>query len=78
MLVKEIDYYNEENVRLAGERERVAAEEMFGTDRLVDALNSCPGDTPEQLLEHVRCEVNRFVGDAPQFDDLTMLCVKLK
>ena len=55
-----------------------AAEEMFGTDRLVDALNSCPGDTPEQLLEHVRCEVNRFVGDAPQFDDLTMLCVKLK
>ena len=78
MLVKEIDYYNEENVRLAGERERVAAEEMFGTDRLVDALNSCPDDTPEQLLEHVRCEVNRFVGDAPQFDDLTMLCVKLK
>ena len=50
---------------------------MFGLDRLSMALNSSPEASPQQLLENVRCSVNGFVGEAPQFDDLTMLCITL-
>ena len=31
---------------------------------------------PADLLKVVRGEVDKFVGDAPQFDDLTMLAIK--
>ena len=34
--------------------------------------------TPQEILEGVHRRVNEFVGDAPQFDDLTMLCLELK
>ena len=30
----------------------------------------------KMLLKAVREDVDRFVGDAEQFDDLTMLCVR--
>ncbi len=52
-----------------------ADEKMFGTDRMVDALNMDPDASPEQILENVRTAVNEFVKDAEQFDDLTMLCL---
>ena len=55
-----------------------AGEELFGTERMLDALNKDPGATPEQLLGNVRRAVDAFVGDAEQFDDLTMLCVEYK
>ena len=37
-----------------------------------------PDAPPEKLLGNVRDAVNEFVGDAPQFDDLTMLAVTIK
>ncbi len=49
---------------------------MFGTDRMLDALNSDPEADPEQILENVRSHVDGFVKDAEQFDDLTMLCIR--
>ena len=52
-------------------------EDMFGFDRLLDALDQTPDAPPKELLENVRSVVDRFVGDAPQFDDLTMVAVKL-
>ncbi|MBQ4176238.1 MAG: PP2C family protein-serine/threonine phosphatase [Lachnospiraceae bacterium] len=52
-----------------------AAEKMFGTARTVEALNSVPDGTPEMLLEAVDRAVRDFVEDAPQFDDLTMMCL---
>ena len=48
-------------------------EELFGTDRMLQALNSCPDDTPKELLRSVRNAIDDFVGDAPQFDDITMM-----
>ena len=50
--------------------------EMFGTARMVEALNEEADAEPEQLLETVRREAEQFAGDAEQFDDMTMLCVK--
>ncbi|MBQ4486276.1 MAG: SpoIIE family protein phosphatase, partial [Oscillospiraceae bacterium] len=53
-----------------------AENELFGTDRLLDALNSAENDTPENVLERVSKAVDGFVKEAPQFDDLTMLCIR--
>lgn len=50
-----------------------AQEELFGTDRMLTALNRDPGAAPETLLRTVRKDIDAFVGDAPQFDDITML-----
>ena len=47
---------------------------MFGTDRMMDALNTDPGADPDRILRNVRKAVDGFVQDAEQFDDLTMLC----
>ena len=52
--------------------------DMFGMDRLVDALNQEPDAFPKKLLENVRASVDKFVKDAEQFDDLTMLCLEYK
>ncbi len=53
-----------------------AHDELFGTDRMIVALNQDPKAEPEQVLKNVRAAVDEFVGEAPQFDDLTMLAVK--
>lgn len=50
-----------------------SGDELFGSGRMLDALNRCPGDGPEVLLPRMKEEIGRFVGDAPQFDDITML-----
>ncbi len=53
-----------------------ANKEMFGEGRLIDALNQHPDAVPEELLSNVRKAVDDFVGEAPQFDDLTMLAFR--
>ncbi len=55
-----------------------ANNELFGTERMLAALNQDPQAAPKTLLSNMRQAVDAFVGDAPQFDDLTMLSVKLQ
>ncbi len=50
---------------------------MYGMDRMVDVLNENRFRSPQEILEGIRKSVAEFAGDAPQFDDLTMLCVEL-
>ena len=52
-----------------------AAGEMYGMERLEATLNRSAGLDPEELLGAVRLDVDAFVGNALQFDDLTMLCL---
>ncbi len=52
-----------------------AGSELFGTDRMLAALNKDPDAAPAQVLENVRAGVDAFVRDEEQFDDLTMLCM---
>ena len=52
--------------------------EMFGTDRMIETLSSCTDNTPKEILQGVRNAVDSFVGDAEQFDDLTMMCLEYK
>ncbi len=50
-----------------------ASDELFGTDRMLAALNKNPKASPLELLQNVQQGINEFVADAPQFDDITML-----
>ncbi len=54
-----------------------ANNELFGTDRMLEALNKDSEASPKELLTNMKTAVDEFVGEAPQFDDLTMLGVKL-
>lgn len=55
-----------------------AGNTLYGTDRMLAALNSCPAAAPQQLLGTVKADIDCFVGDAPQFDDITMLAIQRK
>ncbi len=50
-----------------------ADSKLFGTDRMLTALNSGLGLPLDELLPVVKRHIDDFVGDAPQFDDITML-----
>ena len=49
------------------------AGEMFGRERMLEALNEEPDAAPEILDRNVKAKLASFVKDAPQFDDITML-----
>ena len=51
-------------------------QQFYGTDRLLRALNSAGGQTPEELIRTIRQDMDTFTSGAEQFDDITMLCVK--
>lgn len=53
-----------------------AHNELFGVDRMLEALNEDTSLNVQKVLEQVRRCVDDFVKDAEQFDDLTMLCVE--
>ena len=55
-----------------------AENELYGMDRLKAVLEKNCKATPEEILVAVRADVDAFVGDAPQFDDLTMLAFERK
>ena len=49
---------------------------LFGTARMLEALNAHANESPKQILHGVRQAVNEFVSDMEQFDDLTMMCLE--
>lgn len=53
-----------------------ANKELFGLERLEASLNKDADALPEQLLGNVLHDIEDFVQDAQQFDDITMLALK--
>ena len=51
-------------------------DQFFGENRLLSALNGAPAFDPDKLLPHIFQQIESFVGDAPQFDDITLLCMR--
>lgn len=51
-------------------------EQLFNTERLLYALRGAEKETPKDIIERVDLAVKDFVKGAPQFDDLTMLCLE--
>lgn len=47
--------------------------EAYGPDRMVTALNRAKTGSQKQALQAVREDLSAFVGEADQFDDITML-----
>ena len=50
--------------------------ELYGTDRMIEALNRIKNESAEEVLLSMKNAVDSFTGEAPQFDDITMLCLK--
>lgn len=55
-----------------------AQEELYGEKRLEKVLNNNKDKTPEELLPAVKKDIDIFVGEAPQFDDITMLSMEYR
>lgn len=54
------------------------AQQLYGEDRLKACLDGLAGPKPEALCKAVLADVDRFAGQAPQFDDITMLCLRYR
>ena len=52
------------------------ASELFGMDRFADILNENADGTPQEIAYALLERLKEFTGDAPQFDDITLLYVK--
>ena len=52
--------------------------EEFGMDRLLNVLNESKNYSVRLTCRKVRMAVKEFAGNAPQFDDITMLAFKMK
>ena len=53
-------------------------DKLYTTGRMLEALNKYRDGSPQEILEGMNKSVKEFVGDRPQFDDLTMLGFELK
>ena len=52
--------------------------ELYGMERLGAILNKVKAGTPHDILPAVKKDIDSFVGEADQFDDITMLCLEYK
>ncbi len=53
-----------------------ASHELYGMKRLSEILARNTDKPPAELLPLIKADIDAFVGEAPQFDDITMLCVE--
>lgn len=52
--------------------------ELYGIERLEKTLNKNLNKNMRELLPAIKSDIDKFVGEAPQFDDITMLGFELK
>jgi serine phosphatase RsbU (regulator of sigma subunit) len=85
-IVKNISYLEEEVQLVSGDVVFLYSDgvvepmndqkDQFGMDRLRSIISESNG-TPEELLEKVDNAIRTFTGNAPQFDDMTFLILKV-
>jgi serine phosphatase RsbU (regulator of sigma subunit) len=51
-------------------------EELYGEERLHSILEKYKDETMEVICSEIKKDVDLFAGEAPQFDDITMLALK--
>ena len=51
--------------------------EQFGTERILETLHQFGDRSPKAIVAALNAAVREFVGEEPQFDDVTMLCLEL-
>ena len=52
--------------------------ELYGEERLSAFMNSHSGENAEEILHDLKADIYAFQGEAPQFDDITMLMLDYK
>ena len=52
-------------------------ENLYGEDRLLEQIKSVEINSCKDRCKQIKADIDEFVGDAPQFDDITMLSIKL-
>ena len=52
-----------------------AENQLYGEKRLLSLLNEIPDAGAQAVCDAVKTDVDAFVGEAEQFDDITMLCL---
>lgn len=52
------------------------AQELYGEERLKRTLDANVSAAPEEIFKAVKKDLDDFVADAPQFDDITMLAMR--
>jgi len=52
--------------------------DLFGEERIITALQAGGKKSAERILQKVEVDLDKFVGEEAQSDDLTMLFVKRK
>lgn len=50
----------------------------YGTDRMLDVLNRNKDCEPDELIKALKADIDEFVGDTDQFDDITMMGLNYK
>ena len=45
---------------------------------MLAAAETLPDGSAQQVMEHLFAEADQFTGNAPQFDDMTLLVLKLQ
>ena len=55
----------------------IASGEIFGFERLEEAIRSGPNTTAEAMLTYILTQVGAFVGQAEAHDDLTIIVLKV-
>ncbi|RLC58941.1 MAG: hypothetical protein DRI80_13220 [Chloroflexota bacterium] len=53
-----------------------ASREMFGVERLIEAVRTHSALSAQGLLEAIETEVTAFTDEAPQSDDITLLVMR--
>lgn len=51
--------------------------QLYGDDRIREVVNNLMKHPFEEMLERIKADIDRFVKGAPQFDDITMLALKI-
>ncbi len=52
--------------------------ELYGMERLRNILGENSRKAPSEILPAVKQDIDKFVGSAPQFDDITMICMEYR
>ena len=52
-----------------------ANRELYGEERLLQALSACRGMKEKEICESIKADVDAFTAGAPQSDDMTMLAL---
>ncbi len=51
--------------------------QLYGNDRLLDCLEDCYEENVENQLTFLKDDIDKFVGEADQFDDITIMAMRI-